>query len=187
MPIFSLGEWVPAIADDAFVAPSADVMGRVEIASGASVWYQTVLRGDVEPIVIGTMTNVQDGSVLHTEHDKPCVLGAGVTVGHKACIHGAEIGDTCLIGMGATILTGARVGAGSIVGAGSLVPEGKEVPPGVLVMGAPFKIKRKLTDEEKERLKEHARRYVEYAKSHMEWLNASKDGRRGPPTERKRP
>lgn len=174
MPIFNLGAWTPQIADDAFVAPSADVMGQVEIASQASIWYQVVLRGDIEPIRIGEMTNVQDGSVLHTESGKPCVLGRGVTVGHQACIHAADIGDFCLIGMKATILSGARVGAGSILAAGSLVPEGREVPPGVLAMGAPFSIKRDLTPGEKKRLEEHARRYVNYAAQHIRALSGMK-------------
>jgi len=179
MPIFPLGDWIPTIAADAFVASSADVMGRVEIGPLASIWYQVVLRGDIEPIRIGAASNVQDGSVLHTENDLPCVLGNWVTVGHQACIHGARVGDGCLIGMGATLLTGAVIGPGSIVAAGALVPEGKEVPPGVLVMGSPFKIKRELTEEEQEGIKRHAERYVEYAQQHALWLAAKANGTQG--------
>lgn len=170
MPVYPLGEWIPKISPEAFVAPSADVMGQVEIGPRASIWYNVVLRGDLEPIVIGEATNVQDGSVFHTDRGKPTILGRGVTVGHKACVHGATVEDFALIGIGATILNGARVGSGSIVAAGSLVPEGKVVPPGVLVMGAPFKIKRELSPEEIEGLKARAERYVEWARMHIEWL-----------------
>jgi carbonic anhydrase/acetyltransferase-like protein (isoleucine patch superfamily) len=170
MNIRPLGNWKPEIAEGVFVAPSADVLGQVVIGPRASIWYNVTLRGDLEPILIGELSNVQDGSVVHTDHDLPTVIGKGVTVGHQACVHGATVGDYSLIGIGATLLSGAKIGAGSIVAAGSLIPEGKEVPPGVLAMGAPFKIKRDLTEEEKAGLKVHAEHYAEYAAQHVAWL-----------------
>ncbi len=178
MAVWPLGEWKPEIAAGAFVAPSAEVMGRVKIGPRASVWYQCVLRGDLEPIEIGALSNIQDGTVMHTDHDQPVVIGEGVTVGHLALIHGARVGDYSLIGMSAVLLNGARIGAGSIVAAGTLVPEGKEVPPGVLVMGRPFQVKRELSAEEKEGLRLHAERYAGWAAQHIEWSAAA--GKRKP-------
>lgn len=170
MTVRNLGDWTPQIAEDAFVAPNAQVMGQVVLARGASVWYGCVLRGDIEPIIVGENSNIQDLSVLHTDHDHPVVIGKDVTVGHQACIHGAKIGDGCLIGMGATVLSGAEIGEGSMIGAGALVPEGKIIPPGVLAVGVPCQIKRELSADEKEKIRKHAGRYVEYAQQHVKYI-----------------
>jgi len=170
MAIRNFGDWTPQIAEDAFVAPSADVMGQVVLERGASVWYGCVLRGDIEAIVVGENSNIQDLSVLHTDHGHPVFIGRDVTVGHQACIHGAKIGDGCLIGMGATVLSGAEIGEGSMVGAGALVPEGKKIPPGMLAVGVPCQIKRELSAEEKEKLRAHAGRYCEYAQQHIKQI-----------------
>lgn len=170
MPVFALGDWIPEIADDVFIAPSADVMGKVRLERGAGIWYGAVLRGDIERIVVGENSNVQDGSILHTDKDNPCILGKQVTIGHKACIHGATIGDGALVGIAATVLSGAKIGEESIVAAGCLVGENKTVPPGVLVVGVPFRIARELTPEERAGLRAHAMRYVEYQRKHRGWL-----------------
>jgi carbonic anhydrase/acetyltransferase-like protein (isoleucine patch superfamily) len=170
MTIIKLGDFVPEISKGVFIAPGSQVMGKVKIGKGSGIWYGSILRGDVESIQIGEYTNIQDLTVIHTEDDCPTIMGNGITVGHQCCIHGATIGDFCLIGMGATILSGAEIGEGSIIGAGALVPEGKVIPPGVLVMGVPGKIKRDVTEEEKKGIREHAKRYAEYAKQHIKWL-----------------
>lgn len=175
MTIRSLGEWTPQVAEDVFVAPSAEVLGQVIMEAGSSVWYGCVLRGDLVPIHVGELSNIQDLSVLHTGWDEPTWIGRGVTVGHQATIHGARIEDYCLIGIGAKILNRAVVGPESIVGAGSLVPEGKTVPPGVLVMGTPFRVVRDLSAAEKEGLRAHAERYARMARHHAQWLAAAKD------------
>jgi carbonic anhydrase/acetyltransferase-like protein (isoleucine patch superfamily) len=134
-----------------------------------------VLRGDLVPIRVGELSNIQDLSVLHTGWDEPTWIGRGVTVGHQATIHGARIEDYCLIGIGAKILNRAVVGPEAIVGAGSLVPEGKTVPPGVLVMGTPFRVVRDLSAAEKEGLRAHAERYARMARRHAQWLAVAKD------------
>ncbi len=170
MALWALGEWIPEVGEGAFVAPSADVMGQVVLGEKSSVWYGCVLRGDLEPIQVGKLTNIQDNTVIHTDRGKPSILGEGVTVGHRACIHGARIGDYALIGIGATVLNGAQVGEYSIVAAGTIVPEGKIIPPGVLAMGVPFQIKRELTEAERDNLRGRALRYVEWARQHVEWL-----------------
>jgi len=174
MTIRSLGEWIPQIARGVFIAPNAEIMGRATLEKRSSVWYGCVLRGDIEPIHVGERTNVQDLSVIHTEQGCPAIIGKGVTIGHQVCLHGAMVGDFCLIGMSATILSGAQIGTGSIIAAGALVPEGMIIPPGVLALGVPCQIKRDLTREEKKAIKVHARRYLEYARQHLEWLREGK-------------
>ena len=154
----------PDISKAAFVAPNATVIGRVELAEGASVWYGAVVRGDVEGVQIGAGSNVQDGAVLHGDPGLPTVLGAAVTVGHKAVIHSAHIERGCLIGIGAIVLNGVRVGEGSIVGAGSVVT--KDVPARSLVMGVPGKVIRTLSDAEAEDLIAHAKKYEQLAHVH---------------------
>lgn len=134
---------------EVWIAPGARVIGRVRLGAGASVWFNAVLRGDSEPIEVGAGTNVQDGAVLHTDRGHPCLVGAGVTIGHAAIVHGCVIGDGALIGMGATVLTGARIGPRTLIGAGALVTEGKEIPEGVLAVGRPARVVRDLTEAER--------------------------------------
>lgn len=159
------GVW-PTIADDAWIAPGAVVVGDVRIGPGASVWYNAVVRGDVAPVTIGRGSNVQDNAVLHVDTGQPCVLGNDVTVGHGAIVHGTTVGDGTLIGMGAIVLSRSLVGPGCIVAAGAVVPEDAVVAPGMLVMGVPAKPKRQLDEGELERAMDNARRYVTNAARH---------------------
>ena len=156
----------PSIDESVFVAESADVIGEVTIKKNASIWYNVVIRGDEQPIVIGENTNIQDGSVVHTGWDEPTTIGNNVTVGHKALVHGCKIGDNTLIGMGAIVLDGAEIGEFTLLGAGSLVPPGKKIPSGVLAMVSPAKVIRELSDEEKESITKSALNYVENANKH---------------------
>lgn len=149
------------IDDTAWVAPNATVLGDVRLGAQVTVWYGSVIRGDVESIRVGARTNVQDLSVLHADEGFPCELGVGVTIGHRCIVHGAKVGDHALIGMGAVLMNGVEVGAESLVGAGALVPEGRTIPPRSLALGAPAKVVRTLTDEEVERLHLSAAHYVE--------------------------
>lgn len=154
----------PDLSQAAFVAANATVIGQVELAAGSSVWYGAVVRGDVEQIVIGKCTNIQDGAILHGDPDQPTLLGDYVTVGHRAVIHSAQIESGCLIGIGAIVLNGVHVRAGSIIGAGAVVT--KDVPERSLVMGIPGKVVRQISDEEAAELIEHARRYEKLALVH---------------------
>lgn len=162
----TFGDATPAVADTAWVAPNATVIGRVEIASQASVFYTAVLRGDVSSIRIGAGSNVQDGVVIHADPEFPATIGAGVSVGHRAVVHGCTIEDNCLIGMGAVVLNGAVVGAGSLVAAGAVVLEGTVVPPGSLVAGVPGKVRRALTADETAGIVANAAHYVELGRAH---------------------
>ena len=153
--------YTPIVGTDCFVADSAVVIGQVRLEQGANIWYNTVVRGDVEPINIGANTNIQDLSVVHTSHGHPVRIGVGVTVGHRAICHGCTIEDNVLIGMGAIILDGAYIESDVVIGAGSLVPPNKRIPSGSLVMGSPAKVVRTLTEEEIEGIKQSARGYVE--------------------------
>lgn len=157
--IYALDGTAPEIDPDAWVAPDANVIGRIVLAAGSSVWFGSTLRGDNEPIVVGEASNIQENCVLHTDIGAPLMIGANVTVGHKAMLHGCTIGDGCLIGMGATVLNGAVIGEGSLIGAGALITEGKEIPPGSLVMGSPGKVVRDLDDAMKARLIQSAESY----------------------------
>ena len=147
------------IDGDAFVAPDAVVLGDVRLGPGASVWFKAVIRGDTESIEIGPGSNVQDHCTLHADPGYPCRLGRGVTVGHRAIVHGATVEDGAMVGMGAIVMNGAVVGAGAILGAGALLPEGKEVPPGTLAVGVPARVVRELTDEERRGLERSAEHY----------------------------
>jgi carbonic anhydrase/acetyltransferase-like protein (isoleucine patch superfamily) len=147
----------------AFIAPGAVVAGDVTIGPQASVWFQAVIRGDCEAIRIGARSNVQDGSVLHADPGFPCTIGEGVTIGHRAIVHGATVEDNVTVGMGSIILNGARIGRDSIIAAGAVVTEGAEVPPGSLVMGVPGQVRRAVTPEEIERNCRSAAYYVENA------------------------
>lgn len=157
--IWELDGTAPQVAPDAWVAPDAQLIGRVVLEDMASVWWAAVLRGDNEEIRIGRGSNVQDGCVFHTDPGFPLRIGADVTVGHKAILHGCTVHDGALIGMGATILNGAVIGEGALIGAGALVAEGKEIPPGALVMGAPGRVVRQLDAAAIARLRDSAARY----------------------------
>ena len=161
--IWELDGVAPEIAEDAWIAPDAQIMGRDVIEPGASVWWGAVLRGDNEEIRIGRGANVQDLCCLHTDPGFPLTVGANVTVGHRAILHGCTIDEDVLIGMGATVLNGASIGSGSLIGAAALISEGKEIPSRALVMGAPGRIVREIDDEALAGLRESARRYQENA------------------------
>lgn len=148
------------LAPDTFVAPTAVVIGRVTLGSHASVWFNAVLRGDVEDINVGDRTNIQDGAILHADPGKPLRIGIGVTIGHRAMLHGCRIGDHTLIGIGATVLNDAVIGNECIVGAHALVTEGKSFPDRVLLVGSPAKMARPLTEVEVEGLHDSAQHYV---------------------------
>ncbi len=152
----------------AFIAPTACVMGNVSLGEESSVWYGAVVRGDMASIAIGSQTNLQDGVIVHVDEGVPCAIGRRVGVGHRVILHGCTVEDDCLIGMGATVLNGAVIGTGSLVAAGAVVLEGTVVPPRSLVAGVPAKVRRELTDEEFDGVKQNAARYVELARAHRE-------------------
>jgi carbonic anhydrase/acetyltransferase-like protein (isoleucine patch superfamily) len=160
MAIYQLGEIAPEIDASAFVAESATLIGKVTLEANASVWYGATLRGDNERITIGENSNVQEGTVMHTDMGFPLTLGKNVTVGHQAMLHGCTVGDGSLIGIQAVILNGARIGKGCLVGAGALVTEGKEFPDHSLIIGSPAKAVRTLTEEDLLRLQAGAASYV---------------------------
>jgi carbonic anhydrase/acetyltransferase-like protein (isoleucine patch superfamily) len=168
--IYQLGDLAPQLAPGAWVADSAQVIGRVSLGADASVWYGVVIRGDNELISIGARSNVQEHSVLHTDHGFPLSLGEGVTVGHQAMLHGCTVGDGSLIGIQAVVLNGARIGRNCLVGAGAVVTEGKEFPDGSLIIGSPAKVVRTLTPEQIERLQWSAAHYVANAERHRSTL-----------------
>jgi carbonic anhydrase/acetyltransferase-like protein (isoleucine patch superfamily) len=152
----------PEIDPEAWVAPGAVLVGRIVVRKGASVWYGCVLRSDMDgaSIDIGEDANIQDGSVVHVDEGRPCLVGARVTVGHGVVLHACAIEDEAMVAMGATVLSGARVGRGSIVAAGAVVPEGMQVPPGVVVAGVPAKVRRETTDADRTRLEQAWRTYA---------------------------
>ena len=163
MPLFKLGDLAPSLADGAWAAPSADLIGDVRLGARASVWFGAVIRADNTPILIGEESNVQDGSVGHSDPGAPLTIGARVTVGHQAILHGCTIGDGALVGMGARVLNGAVVGANCLVGAGALVTEGKAFEPGMLIVGVPARVIRPLTEAEIKALAMSAAHYAEKA------------------------
>lgn len=159
--IFSLGEdAVEITGEDYFVADNATVVGKVRLENNASVWFNAVIRGDNDLISVGENTNIQDGSVLHTDPGVPLTIGKNVTVGHKVMLHGCSIGDNSLIGINSVILNGAKIGQNCLIGANSLVTEGKEIPDGSLVMGSPAKVIKALSKEQQARLILSAETYV---------------------------
>lgn len=162
--IIQCGERVPDIDAQAFVASNATVIGSVRMGEGSSVWFQAVIRGDNDLIDIGPNTNIQDGAVVHTDEGIPMKIGSGVTVGHKAVLHGCSIGANSLIGINATVLNHADIGEECLVGANALVTEGKKIPPRSLVLGSPAKVVRSLTDEEVAEIRASARHYREKIK-----------------------
>ncbi len=157
--IYALGEHRPVIDPDSWIAPDANLIGKVIIDAGASIWFGATLRGDNEEIRIGKGSNVQENCVLHTDMGFPLSIGPNCTIGHKAVVHGCVIGEGSLIGMGATLLNGCRIGKGCLIGAGALVTEGKEIPDGSLVMGAPGKVVRVLDADVQQRLVQSALGY----------------------------
>lgn len=157
----------PIIHDSAFVASSADVIGRVTLHEESSVWYQSTLRGDINEIVIGPHSNIQDNAVVHLADDYGCYVGAWVTVGHSAILHACTVRDEVLVGMGAILLDGVVVGERSIIGAGALVTGGMEIPPGSLVLGSPAKVVRSLPLDEQAKVKTWAEKYVRVSREFM--------------------
>ena len=158
--IYALGDRAPEFRGDCWVAESAILLGAVILENEASVWFNSVLRGDNEPITVGAGSNIQDASVLHTDMDMPLVIGKDVTVGHKVMLHGCTIGDNSLVGINAVVLNGAKVGKNCLIGANTLIPEGKEIPDGSLVMGSPGKVVRQLDEEMIGNMTRSARNYV---------------------------
>ena len=164
MAVYALDDTAPDLADDAWVAETASVIGNVIMHESSSVWFGAVVRGDNEPIIIGKRSNVQDGSVLHSDPGSPLHIGEGVTLGHQVMVHGCTIGDNTLIGIGATILNGAKIGNNCIIGAHALITEGKIIPDGSMVMGAPGKVVKELKAPQIAMLKGSAEVYVQNAK-----------------------
>ena len=159
--LYALGDDAPDVHPDAWVAPTAVLIGKVIVHAHATVWFGAVLRGDNEAITVGERSNVQDNCVLHTDPGCPLVIGRDVTVGHLAMLHGCTIEDEALIGMSAVVLNGAVIGSGSLVGAKALVGENKHMPGGSLILGAPGKVMRELADAERQRIRAGAANYVE--------------------------
>ena len=160
MTIYQLDEHTPQVHPTAFVAASAQVVGRVTLGEGSSVWFNTVIRADNEPMTIGAGSNIQDGSVLHSDTGFPLSVGERGAVGHQVVLHGCTVGDESLIGIGAVVLNGAKIGKHCLVGAGSLVTEGKEFPDGSMILGSPAKVVRQLTPEQIDGLRRSAQHYI---------------------------
>ena len=170
MAVYQLDALTPRLADTAWVADSAQVIGNVDLAEGVSVWFGAVLRGDNEPMRIGRNSNVQDGSMLHSDPGSPLTLGEGVTVGHQVMLHGCSVGDGSLIGIKAVVLNGAKIGKNCLVGAGALVTEGKEFPDGSMILGSPANVVRQLTPEQIEGMQRAAAHYVSNARRYAAGL-----------------
>jgi len=162
--ILNFKERRPIINEESFIAKNATVIGEVTIGKNSSIWYNVVLRGDIDSISIGNNTNVQDGSIVHCDVGVPTIIGNNVTIGHNVVLHACKIGNGSLIGIGAIVLNGAEVGEGTRIGAGAIVTPRTKIPPFTLVFGIPARVVRNLTKEEVENLKEHARNYVELMK-----------------------
>ena len=160
---YRLGQSRVEAHPESWIAPNATLVGKVRLEAGASVWFGAVLRGDNELIHIGEQSNVQDGTVMHTDMGFPLTLGKGVTIGHNAMLHGCTVGDYSLIGINAVILNGAKIGKNCIIGANALIAEGKEIPDGSLVMGSPGKVVRELSEAQKKMLEGSAAHYVHNA------------------------
>jgi carbonic anhydrase/acetyltransferase-like protein (isoleucine patch superfamily) len=172
--IYSLGRDAPAVpqSGDFWVAPNATLIGKIVMKAGSSVWFNAVLRGDNDPITIGENSNIQDGAVLHTDDGTPLNIGRNVTVGHMAMLHGCTVGDNSLIGIGAIVLGNARIGRNCLIGAGALIGEGKEIPDNSLVIGAPGRVARTLTDVDAEKLTKSAMHYVANWRRYVDTLSA---------------
>lgn len=170
MPVYRLGEKVPQLDASVWIAPNATVIGDVRLAANVSIWWNAVLRGDNDPITIGENTNIQDGSVLHTDAGVPLNIGRDITVGHMVMLHGCTIGDGSLIGIKSVILNGAVIGKHCLIGANTLIPEGKVIPDRSLVMGSPGKVVRELSEEQVARIAHAAAHYVENAQRYRQLL-----------------
>ncbi|BDX06504.1 gamma carbonic anhydrase family protein [Planctobacterium marinum] len=170
--IYALGELTVNRHESVFVAPGAHVIGNVELQENSSVWFNAVVRGDCDKITVGKNSNIQDGSVLHTDEGIPLSIGEGVTVGHKVMLHGCEIGDYSLVGINAVVLNGAKIGKHCVIGANALITEGMEIPDGSLVVGSPGKVIKTLSDKQKAHLELSAVHYVQNAKRFMRDLKA---------------
>lgn len=166
--ILTLAGRTPRLAASAYISPSAEVIGSVEIGENSSVWFQSVLRGDIEPIRLGANSNLQDGTIVHTMIGAPVTVGDWVTVGHRAVLHGCTIEDNCLIGMAAVLLNHVRVGEGSIIAAGAVVAENTVIPPRSLYMGVPARLKRAVTEDEQAFIRKHAENYLKYRTYYQE-------------------
>jgi carbonic anhydrase/acetyltransferase-like protein (isoleucine patch superfamily) len=169
MSVYKLGAVAPTLppAGEYWIAPNASVMGNVVLKKNASIWFGAILRGDNDPITIGENSNIQDGSVLHTDLGVPLTIGANCTIGHMVMLHGCTIGDNSLIGIGAIVLNGAKIGRNCLIGAGALIPEGKEIPDNSLVMGAPGKVIREVSEHQSQILTGSALHYVENWKRYV--------------------
>lgn len=170
MPVYRLGDKIPQLASGVWIAPNATVIGDVRLAENVSIWWNAVLRGDNDPITIGAHTNIQDGSVLHTDAGVPMTIGRDVTVGHMVMLHGCTVGDGALIGIKSVILNGASIGKDCLIGANTLIPEGKVIPDRSLVMGSPGKVVRELTDAQVAHIAHAAAHYVHNAERCRQFL-----------------
>lgn len=170
MPVYAIGSKRPQIDASAWIAPNATVIGDVRLGRNASIWWNAVLRGDNDPIVIGDNTNIQDGSVLHTDIGVGMTIGANVTVGHMVMLHGCTIGDGSLIGIGAVVLNNAVIGQDCLIGAKALIPEGKVIPDRSLVIGSPGKVVRQLTDDDIAMIRAGNHHYVEHLQHYRDGL-----------------
>ncbi|MBP7739534.1 MAG: gamma carbonic anhydrase family protein [Leptotrichiaceae bacterium] len=162
--IYKLGDKEPKINGKVYIAESADVIGDVELSDGVNIWFGAVLRGDIEKIIIGKNSNIQDNVTVHTDLGIPCVIGENVTVGHNVIIHSCSVGDNTIVGMGSTVLNRTKIGKNCMIGANSLVTHSIPTEDGVLILGSPAKIVRKLSEEEIKHLKDNADHYVENGK-----------------------
>lgn len=172
---YRLGDDRVEMAEGCWIADSAVVIGKVRLEKNANVWFNAVLRGDNELILIGENSNVQDGAIMHTDPGSPLTLGKNVTVGHKAMLHGCTVEDNSLIGINAVVLNGAKIGRNCIIGANALVPEGKEIPDGSLVMGSPGKVVRQLTEQQQQMITAGAAHYVHNAQRYQRELHPQDD------------
>lgn len=174
MTVYALGSLAPTLPSEGeyWIAPTASVMGNVILKKNASIWWGATARGDTESLTIGENSNVQDGSVLHADYGMPLVIGSNVTVGHMVMLHGCTIGDNSLIGIGSIVLNGAKIGRNCLIGAGALIPEGKEIPDNSLVMGAPGKVVREVSEAQARGLTASAMHYVENWKRYRRELAA---------------
>ena len=170
--IYSLGDDHVQLAEGVYIAPGAHVIGKVVLQQNSSVWFNAVVRGDCDVITIGENSNVQDGSVLHTDVGVPLTIGKGVTIGHKVMLHGCEIGDYSLIGINTVVLNGAKIGQYCVIGANSLITENMQIPDGSLVMGSPAKIIKTIPEQQQKMLEQSAQHYVDNAKRFSTQLKA---------------
>ena len=170
MPVYAIGAKRPQLAESVWIAPNATVIGDVRLAENVSIWWNAVLRGDNDPITVGANSNIQDGSVLHTDIGVPMSIGANVTVGHMVMLHGCTIGDGCLIGIGAIVLNNATIGRECLIGANALIPEGKMIPDRSLVVGSPGRVVRQLTDADIAGIRAGNHHYLEHIQHYRDGL-----------------